>query len=1089
MFNWSNGNPFSFFILDEEGNKKPVSEWSINGISYFGQINILTEMVDNGLAVFNNDSCEVEITEILRLSDVDKQILNLPSTYPYEIYIQSDGQLNQSNFKFKYGFYDFAPNGNRFMVNRNGAVIEVDNHQYLLSSNQFQICDALDNFNSLSEHERTFQNNLKCFADIKTLSKEAASLLDSYLQNQNVVHPDKIKIELDFSEGVLEIIPSIDIENQSGFVRAFDLFPSIKDVYQFADANGTTRVVIDEGQKVELSRIKRSRKISDKNTISQIVENPEQFFDDLTTDYSVFYSERVKEIGLYKPKFYPFVCPYKSEWIPGISVKDKVHGEKKIYFKTESDLVEFEKVKDRAQSLGKRIIEWKGTEIPIEDAENFIQIAKRQFANPREPAPKIEGNSRDEVLIIKENAEFLEYDETRDQPLEIAHSFSQIRNSSISLKDHQVEGIAWLQSLHKESLVGCLLADDMGLGKTLQILYFIEWHAQHTIQSKPYLVVAPVSLLENWENEYNKFFSPKTLFIKKLYGKIDFGKEFDEEINKRDAKTLQFKHIILTNYETLREYQAVMCLVDFAIVVLDEAQRIKTPGTLITNASKALKADFKIAMTGTPVENTLVDLWCIMDFSVPGLLGNARDFAKEFQNPLEKEETNLRELGASLRNRIGVFIKRRLKIDVAKDLPSKIEHKTLFYQRVMPPVQLERYKVEIELAKSADLSGVDRRNQILKSLWAIRDITDHPFLIDSQIVNFKTDELVSASAKLQVLCDVLEEVKAKDEKVIVFADRKETQRLLQKVVSDSFGIKPSIVNGETPTIQKYRNGFPVDNLSRQATIDRFQAEDGFNVIIMSQLAAGVGLNVTKANHVIHYSRHWNPAKEAQATDRAYRIGQTKDVHVYYPMAVFPSDMKNEDGSQQKSFDQILDNLLSIKTSLANNTLFPTEQAEVKPEEIFCNVFGFSSNVKPTPLTIEKIDKLNPNLFEAYVAALFSARGFNVHLTPNSNDKGADVVAVSESESFLIQVKQTISTVDVKAVQEIFTAKKYYQERYDQDFKLMVVSNGVYTPAAEMLSRVNQVRLIGRIEFQRMVSEKTITIQDVNSTELLRLQRI
>jgi HJR/Mrr/RecB family endonuclease len=309
------------------------------------------------------------------------------------------------------------------------------------------------------------------------------------------------------------------------------------------------------------------------------------------------------------------------------------------------------------------------------------------------------------------------------------------------------------------------------------------------------------------------------------------------------------------------------------------------------------------------------------------------------------------------------------------------------------------------------------------------------------------------------------------------------------VICDSYDIKPSIVNGETPTVQKFRNGVPADNLSRQATIDRFQAEDGFNVIIMSPLAAGVGLNVTKANHVIHYSRHWNPAKEAQATDRAYRIGQTKDVHVYYPMAIFPSDMKNEDGSQQKSFDQILDHLLSLKTALATNTLFPTDQAEVKPDEIFGSVFGFSSTIKPTPLTVGLIDKLNPNLFEAYVASLFSKMGFDVHLTPNSNDKGADVVAVGESESYLIQVKQTISTVDVKAVQEICTAKKYYQERYNSDFKLMVFSNGAYTAGAESLSRVNQVRLIGRVEFQRMVSENSISMQDVYSIENNRLDRV
>src|SRR5690606_17010259 len=173
--------------------------------------------------------------------------------------------------------------------------------------------------------------------------------------------------------------------------------------------------------------------------------------------------------------------------------------------------------------------------------------------------------------------------------------------------------------------------------------------------------------------------------------------------NQQDAKQLQFKQIILTNYETLRSYQISLGLVDFSVIALDEAQKIKTPGTLITNASKALKADFKIAMTGTPVENTLVDIWCLMDFAVPGLLGNAKDFAKEYQKPLSDENTDIKSLTEQLRKNIGVFIKRRLKSDVAKDLPVKHDNANSRIRKVMPPVQLERYKQEIELANNAEL--------------------------------------------------------------------------------------------------------------------------------------------------------------------------------------------------------------------------------------------------------------------------------------------------------------------------------------------------------------------------------------------------
>jgi SNF2 family DNA or RNA helicase len=453
----------------------------------------------------------------------------LPDEYPYEIYIQSDGQLNQNSFKFKYGFYDFAPNGSRFQVERNGAIIKINDTQYLLSENQYQVCEALDSFNNLSEADSTFQNNLKRFADIKTISKSAALILDSYLNSQEVFCPDKIKIDVQFNNGILEIIPNVGIENEFAFVNRFDQLPTIRDVYPVTNEDQTTtRILVTNKQKEELQRLKRIRKIENQETIQQIVENPELFFDDEETDFTVFYSERVKEIGIYKPKFYPFVCPYKSEWIPGIAIKDKVHGAKRIYLKTPEKLSAFIEEKENAVRSNKTTVTWEDVEIPIIEAENLIKTAKRQFENPKEPLNRNERNSENEVLIIKENADLTEFTQNVNSPENIDHSFSEIDNlfSGINLKTHQVEGISWLQTLHKENLSGCLLADDMGLGKTLQLLYFIEWHSKKSQDNKPYLIVAPVSLLENWENEYQKFFSPQNLSLTKLYGSTHLTKAY-----------------------------------------------------------------------------------------------------------------------------------------------------------------------------------------------------------------------------------------------------------------------------------------------------------------------------------------------------------------------------------------------------------------------------------------------------------------------------------------------------------------------------------------------------------------------------------
>ena len=1089
IFNYIYNKKFSFFIQDNSGYRIPISSWEDLKNDFLAQLSILHEFHDNGIADFFEDNCEIETIEILKISEINKQILGLPSQFPYEIYIQSDGQLNQNSFKFKYGFYDFAPNGTRFKAERHGAAVCINGTEYLLSENQYQICEALDSFNNLTESERTFQNNLKCFADIKTISKSAALILDSYLNSQEIFCPDKIKIDVQFNNGILEIIPNVGIENEFAFVNRFDQLPTIRDVYPVTNEDKTTtRILVTSKQKEELQKLKGIRKIENPETIQQIVENPELFFDDEETDFTVFYSERVKEIGIYKPKFYPFVCPYKSEWIPGIAIKDKVHGEKRIYLKTPEKLSAFIEEKENAVKSNKTTVTWEDVEIPILEAENLIKTAKRQFENPKEPLKRSERNSENEVLIIKENAELTEFTQNVNSPENINHTFSEIDNlfSGINLKTHQVEGISWLQTLHKENLSGCLLADDMGLGKTLQLLYFIEWHSKVSHENKPYLIVAPVSLLENWENEYQKFFSPQNLSLTKLYGTTNLTKAFDQIQNQREAQQLQRQHIILTNYETLRSYQATLCLVDFAVVALDEAQKIKTPGTLVTNASKALKADFKIAMTGTPVENTLIDIWCIIDFAVPGLLGNAKEFAKEFQNPLKEEDTDIKDLTERLRNKIGIFIKRRLKKDVAKDLPAKHDNINSRIKKIMPDVQLERYKIEIENVNNSELSGVEGRNQKLKSLWAVRDISDHPYLLDNQILNFSSEELIATSAKLQTTIGILADIKIKNEKVIVFADRKETQKMLQKVIYDTFDIFVSIINGDTPSAKQREDAA---KQSRQQTINRFQGENGFNVIIMSPLAAGVGLNVTGANHVIHYSRHWNPAKEEQATDRAYRIGQQKDVFVYYPMAVFPDSMKNENRDKLKSFDEILDNLLNNKKALASSTLFPTEQAEVMPDELFGNIFCIEAETKTEALTIQQIDKLNPNLFEAAIAALYKQQGFDAHLTPYSNDKGVDVVLLGDQGSYLLQVKQTKTVVGREAIQEIYTAKTYYENKFNVKFKLMVVANNEYSSTTSILAQSNFVELVNRQQLIELMGRYQISIKDVNKIESKRMLRI
>ena len=679
------------------------------------------------------------------------------------------------------------------------------------------------------------------------------------------------------------------------------------------------RIVLNKEQKENLHYLKEQcGKHKTREEIQKMIEQPTEFFDPNSFDLSELYSDRVIEIGVYKPKFYPFICPYKSCWIAGATVETPQNGTTKVTINSEEELEKLKREIQSAKENKKGIVEYNNTQLDIEDAMFLAQTAEKQLKDPSQPA-KVEsenGNEARNVLIIEENAEELGF-AVKERTIEKGDKYTLFTDpflqEGFSLKDHQKEGVAWLQHLYKSKASGCLMADDMGLGKTLQILYFIDWHSRKYANHKPYLIVAPISLLENWKNEYERFFMQPRMKINMLT-----SKDVTRKFNKSIVDKMQKMDIILTNYESLRISQLNFCAVEFDVVALDEAQKIKSPGTLVTNAAKALKCNFKIAMTGTPVENSLLDLWCIMDFCVPGLLGNAKAFAAQYQNPLKKEDTDIVALGNEVHDKLGVYFMRRLKKDAAKDLPDKIELKE---KVLMPPVQKETYASVV----NDYTSGI--QPNMLVTIMHLREVSEHPYLYDSTLLNHETDEIVETSARLQATIKFLDEIKKKEEKVIIFVERKETQKMLQKLCLERYGIITKIINGDTPSIVK-RN-MP-NKQSRQSSIDEFQAVDGFNVIIMSPVAAGMGLNVTAANHVIHYSRHWNPAKENQATDRAYRIGQTKDVFVYYPMAV---------RTDIKSFDETLDDLLSRKTSLATSTIFPTERVEVKQEELGQMLFG------------------------------------------------------------------------------------------------------------------------------------------------------
>ena len=1024
----------------------------------------LRQLLDEGFAKLNNDvEVKVPFDNIYALDELDYSLLGLPKIYPYIVYISFNG-IFPTKMKYRISYRTFEGGDVLPEIRRLGPVVtlKVGNTEieYLLTHDRFVLVNALEEYNKLPQSEKTQSTSLKRFAQIKELSEKSASILDKTLNSRNVIVPKKVV--LDFSrntDGSLSVAPNFGTDVEEDLLTKFDKNSSIKDLYTAVNKKmEKSLVVLDERQQAELTKVKQYRKVYDPKQIKALVEHPEEVFDPEVLSLGDLYSERVIGIGLYAPKIYPFVSPYKSQWIPSFEVEDRTNGTTKIFIKDLADLEELREAVVRAENLGKNYCEFKGANIGLDDAKQMFEKSRIQL-DKKETVTESGENSIEEkakthkVLLIEDNMDKLGYKVDSDH-LVLPESLKLKVNLNLApeftLKRHQEEGIAWLQDLCMNA-AGGLLADDMGLGKTLQVLYLLDWHAQfHNSDNKPYLIVAPVSLLENWSREYKRFFinaMPVAILDKLPTNRDDLF-----------IKKYSYKHIMIIGYETMRRAQISLGAINFAIVVLDEAQKIKTPSTMVTNAAKALKADFRIAMTGTPVENSYMDFWCIMDFSIPGLLGNAKSFSQKFQAPLKKINTNVDEIGRELRKKVGGYFLRRLKTELSDELPEKKEE---WHYIDMPSVQLEQYINVINMGLDARKN--EKTPAPLQRIQELRRVCDHPYLGMKNVEEISVDELIKSSAKLIATIHIVNDIKTKNEKVIVFTERRDMQRMLQRVFFAKYKIEVSVINGETGTRSKG------NNVSRQATVDRFQEKQGFNIIIMSQLAAGVGLNVTGANHVIHYSRHWNPAKEMQATDRVYRIGQKKDVFIHYPMAVT---------SGFATFDVILNDLLARKTSLATASLYPTEQIEITPAELDEKLFGCAISNGGNKLAIKDVHLMNEFLFEAFAAVFYEKLGFTAMVTARMGDKGVDVLAEKGNECYAIQCKRSKNLIGPETVNEVVAGIKYYKNKYKKVYIPVVFTDSTLTLTAQDFANANKVKIITGKEIEAFLVNKPVLWKDI-----------
>ncbi len=458
-----------------------------------------------------------------------------------------------------------------------------------------------------------------------------------------------------------------------------------------------------------------------------------------------------------------------------------------------------------------------------------------------------------------------------------------------TLRPYQEVGFRWLYTNVNKGF-GCCIADDMGLGKTIQVISLILKLKEEKKLKKPVVVICPTTLLGNWEREFENF--APNLDVYTYHG---FNREFNID-----------NDVILTTYAILRIDIEEFKKHAWDLVIIDEAQNIKNPSTSQTQAVKSIKSSMKIAMTGTPVENRLSELWSIFDFINKGYLGSINDFGKNYSIPIERFKENQR--AEKLKRAISPFMLRRLKTDkmIISDLPEKVvldefcyltKPQAALYERV-----LNQSMQEVQSAKE----GINRRGAIFKLITSLKQVCNHPYHYLKH-----GDMGRSASGKTEKLMSILTNILDNDEKVLIFTQYKEMGSILEKIIANEFDTAPLFFHGS------------LNVKAREEMIKEFSENIKKKIMILSLKAGGLGLNLTSASNVIHYDLWWNPAVEDQATDRTYRIGQDKNVMVHRFITL-------------STFEEKIDKIIKDKRELADAAVFTGEKiiTELSDDEIY-----------------------------------------------------------------------------------------------------------------------------------------------------------
>ncbi|MCK5716243.1 MAG: restriction endonuclease, partial [Thiomargarita sp.] len=1094
----------------------------------------LKMLVEQGLAEPISNGFVITSENAVRLESDLRFLFGLPSPWSGSMELMTESNTSSTSFClfWKLRRADGSQTGG---FNMDGPLLRIGEQEtYLPTTYQWHALDAVAKHQSLKDEERNEYNNLLTIHHIQQAITAGLDADLRHFDNIRTIIPKHVTVAVTVeNSGDLRLEPSLGGELATDVVatRLGQIMPKGSNVQSLRVKDSI--ILLDSKKLSQIREIIQHRRIP-KSKAKQFFKTPSSILNPALVDMEEGFSVRVKGKIEFRQAYFGETAASDINWLPTeIEVKGAKDLDKII--KDLDDLECFRVILKNTEQTGAKEIEFNKQVVDVDNRiaiEQSLNTLEKKLRLPKESKtlnnePKSEKITETSQMIVIDTA-------LNDDELEIGNNavseqdfYTKTLDWSLYQRQpfpHQKQGIRWLLGLAEKTIgidsdkshSGALLADDMGLGKTFMSLAsiqeFYKLCNQQKKPCKPVLIVAPLSLLEVWRQEISDSFK-ETSFedIIILHGDADLKRfriegegietsnqdmigdgqarlslKVGSDPNFGSERLDRPKRLVLTNYNTLSNYQFSLCRVDWSFVIFDEAQNIKNPNTLQTRAAKAIKAQFRLMVTSTPVENSLTDYWCIMDTAKPGLLDSYQEFRKQYILPILRADSDVQhireEVGKVLREKVKKLMLRRMKEDHLEGLPSKtiytgVNESNKRYQ-YLKTLACTMTKHQLKVYNSVVKTTVDemhekedgKENPILIGLMRLREVSLHPdLLMRSQLplldsVQACRNEYLR-SGKLAAVLTILDEIYERDEKVLIFVINKRLQVFLVHSLEHLFDITVPIINGDTKAIAKNKT-----TRTRQRIIADFQKANGFGIIVMSPIAAGVGLTITAANNVIHLERHWNPAKEDQATDRVYRIGQKRNVNVYIPILLHPS---------YNSFDLNLHHLLSRKIDLKDAvvTIQDIPFNEIANSSMFdCVQTNPPSTVRLQP---EDLRRISWKIFEALVAELLVCEyGGDAYLTKH-NDKGCDVVLISPKKNMLVQCKAT-SQMALRGdsfVREIQGAQTWYENKMATQFTFLTVITNAhsYSNEAKKIAKMYSVELFDYNWLKKRLQQHSIEL--------------